>query len=468
MIIFLILIIGILLRFITINQSLWLDEAINVVAAKQYDFFYYVTQYPIGDFHPPGYFALLWLWIKFFGDSEIAVRLPSLIFGVLTIYLTFLIGKNFFNKKIGYIAAFFMAISPLHVYYSQEARMYSFACFAVSLSFYFLFKLLKFNNRRDLGFYILANVLVLYSDYVAYLAIVTQFLVVVIFYREKIKNVFLGLCLSGVSILPWLPIFIEQLNNGQKTAKILVGWSQVVGGASIKNLGLVFVKTFFGRISIDNNLIYGLLSALVGLFYLMLIWLGLRKFKKENLILVFWSLGSLILAFVLSFFIPALAYFRLIFILPAFYLIIGIGVSSLTKKWLILGALSVFIISIVSLITFYLNPLFQREDWKNAVLYIDKLTSENNKVLLINDNLFFPIKYYSINPNGITPALIKIPAQNDQDIVDIDGDQLYVVNYLVDITDPDRVLEKKLYKEGYEVIDSKNFNGVGLIDLYKR
>ena len=91
---------AIFLRLINLNQSLWLDEAINVVYARSNYFWWFVSEYPIGDFHPPGYFAMLWLWGQAFGFSEISVRIPSVIFGVLTVYLTFLIGRNLFSSKV--------------------------------------------------------------------------------------------------------------------------------------------------------------------------------------------------------------------------------------------------------------------------------------------------------------------------------------------------------------------------------
>ena len=60
--IFLILALGFVLRLITLNQSFWLDEADNVVAARGLDFISFISKYPLGDFHPPGYFILLWIW----------------------------------------------------------------------------------------------------------------------------------------------------------------------------------------------------------------------------------------------------------------------------------------------------------------------------------------------------------------------------------------------------------------------
>src|SRR5688572_2524708 len=107
--IFFILTVALILRLINLDQSLWLDEAINVLAAKNLPFWHYVTGYSIGDFHPPGYFVILWVWGHIFGFSEISVRMPSVLMGVGTVFITFLLAKDLFSKKIALIAAFLLA-----------------------------------------------------------------------------------------------------------------------------------------------------------------------------------------------------------------------------------------------------------------------------------------------------------------------------------------------------------------------
>jgi len=84
------LFVGLLLRLISIDQSLWLDEATTALAAKMplADIF---TKFLPGDFHPPLYYLLMKGWGSLFGLSEISLRTPSVIFGILTIYFIYLI-----------------------------------------------------------------------------------------------------------------------------------------------------------------------------------------------------------------------------------------------------------------------------------------------------------------------------------------------------------------------------------------
>ena len=107
--IFTILIFAFLLRLISLNQSLWLDEATTALVAKMpiYDFF---TKFMPADFHPPLYYLVIRGWWLVVSGSEIALRLPSVVFGLLTIYFVYLIAKEI-KLKYPLVPALFLATS---------------------------------------------------------------------------------------------------------------------------------------------------------------------------------------------------------------------------------------------------------------------------------------------------------------------------------------------------------------------
>src|SRR6185312_3874956 len=78
------------------------------------------------DRHPPLHYIVLWLTVRTLGDGQVARRLPSLIAGTLVIPVLYLLGSELYDRRTGLIAAAFGAVSPLLVWYSQEARMYAF------------------------------------------------------------------------------------------------------------------------------------------------------------------------------------------------------------------------------------------------------------------------------------------------------------------------------------------------------
>lgn len=468
--ILIVILVALLLRLINLNQSLWLDEAINVLAITQYGLFDMVTKYSLADFHPPGYFALLWMWTSVGGTEEIWVRLPSVLFGVLTIYFTYLLGNELFKKKVGLLASLLMAIAPLHVYYSQEARMYALAAFPAVASFTFFIRVLKRGGKLNQMGYITSSILVVYSDYLTYLIFPAQLLYILLFEREKIKIFFLPVVTIILAAVPWFLIFPSQLATGVGAAAGLPGWKEVVGGAGIKDLLLIPIKTFFGRISIENKLYYGLVSGLVSVVFGYIFYQGLKKFDKQTKLLILWIIIPLSLAFVVSFFIPVLTYFRMLFILPPFYLILAKGIDALGFQRISgrLAIIALCLISLISLGAYFGDPKFQREDWRGAVKKVETIATENSLILFESNDVISPFKYYQSGNENAQGGLTKVPAKNYSDIANIPPqiEEIYLFEYLLEITDPLRLLEKSIEREGFDRKKTLNFNGVGFVHYY--
>lgn len=471
--IWIILIISLVLRLITINQSLWLDEADNVVAAQIFDFISFVTRYTVGDYHPPGYFALLWVWSHIFGFSEIAVRIPSVFLGIGTVFLTYLLGKQLFDKEIALLASFFLAIAPLHIYYSQEARMYSLAAFGAALSFYFLTRLVEVKRWAILG-YTLGVILVLYSDYVAYLILPSHLIYLLLGKTRIWKKLLTCWSLALVAFLPWLiTIFPQQFIEGKEAAVNLPIWKKVAGGTDFKNIALIFTKAVFGRISFENKLFYGFAAALMGVLYGWVIVRGIKKIDHSTKLILAWLFIPILLAILVSGYIPILSYFRMIFILPAFYLLAAKGALGL-PPFIAKPVLGMLIaVSIGSLGAYYLNPKFQREDWRGAANFLKHKLDEKSAVLFEDNHIKFPYVYYQKNLTNTYPGLRKIQAKTIDDVENLEvilaeKNRAYVFEYLVEITDPSRLLEKKIKQLGFTQKDVYNFNGVGFVRLYQR
>ncbi|GIW11811.1 MAG: hypothetical protein KatS3mg061_2868 [Dehalococcoidia bacterium] len=104
------------------GQSLWADEGASVVMTFRSGG--EILEAAAGDIHPPLYYLLLRAWAELSGRSEFALRALSLFQGVLVVALTFVAGRLLLDRLAALAGAFFAAVSPLLIYYSQEARMY--------------------------------------------------------------------------------------------------------------------------------------------------------------------------------------------------------------------------------------------------------------------------------------------------------------------------------------------------------
>ncbi len=470
--IWLIILMGSILRLIGLNQSLWLDEAINVLATKNFSLIGMITDYARFDFHPPGYFFILWTWAKLFGTSEIAVRVPSAVFGLITIYLVFLIGQKIYSRNLGLLAAFLLAINPLHIYYSQEARMYSLAAMAVIINIYLVIKLIK-EEKVGWVYLIGSNFLILMSDYVAYLIFPAIFVFLLLTRKLlTLKRWFYSLiipCLLGVW---WLPIFLSQLNIGSTTANNLPIWKMIVGGFDLKTVPLTLVKFIIGRISYPDKLIY--YSALIPVC-LLFIWLLLRGYKKamtfyKNL-LSSWLVVPIILASLISLVIPIYEYFRLLYILPAFIILVALGIFSYQRNLRNTFFVVITAVEIFSSLIYLFNPSYQRENWKGLVNF---LNIQNQSVVLFESSgTFPPFDYYAKNRIKAYGALKTFPARNSNEIEDLNAmingsSNVFLVDYLVQISDPNRLVAQNLNELGYKIKETRDFNGLGFVYHYVR
>lgn len=158
------MIVGIALRLLYLHTDLWYDEACSWFTAKQL--------FPMGIMgnllnldlqHTPLYFFLLHLWIKLFGDSEIAMRSLSLLFGIGTLPLVFTATKKIADNKTAIFALALACISPLLVLFSVEVRMYPMVIFLVILSLNYLIDFEKTRETKALIKLGITNILIPYT-----------------------------------------------------------------------------------------------------------------------------------------------------------------------------------------------------------------------------------------------------------------------------------------------------------------
>jgi len=116
------------------GQSMWNDEGLSVFRARQSlgtvaGNIITIDGADTRDTNPPLYFLLLHGWLRLAGDSVFALRYLGLLLAVLSVPLIFRLGALTFGRGAGLVAAFFLALSPFHVWQSQEMRNYSLLLF---------------------------------------------------------------------------------------------------------------------------------------------------------------------------------------------------------------------------------------------------------------------------------------------------------------------------------------------------
>src|SRR4051794_25541363 len=145
-------------------QSYWYDEAITVDLVHG-SFGHMLAGVHDHEATPPLYFVFAWLWAHLVGDSEAALRSLSVLFGTLTIPITYLIGRELAGPRAGIVGAAFAALSPALIWYSQEARSYALMVLLCALSLLFFVRALGETRRRPYALWAVAVALALLAHY---------------------------------------------------------------------------------------------------------------------------------------------------------------------------------------------------------------------------------------------------------------------------------------------------------------
>ena len=117
------------------------------------------------DVHPPGYFVIILWWSRVAGVELGALRLPSLIFGLLGLVAIFLYGKQVTSSGGALLAAGMLALHGSHIHWSQHARGWSLTALLVLVSSWLLLRLARRPSRGEAVCYAVISALGIWTEY---------------------------------------------------------------------------------------------------------------------------------------------------------------------------------------------------------------------------------------------------------------------------------------------------------------
>jgi uncharacterized membrane protein len=410
-----------------------------------------LNQFSPADFHPPFYYFALKTWIDVFGANEVGARSLSIILGLATIFVVYLIGKTIKNRKVGLLSAALLATSGLHVYYSQEARMYILSTFLVALLVYLFLKLQK--EAKNWQWILFSLILALNSltDYLPNLIIPVFWFYALIVKKNASwwKKFILSHLVLVFAWVFWFPTFLVQLGAGLAVKANAPPWWDVLGRTTLKQVLLIPVKFMIGRISFFNKEVYALVMGVLAVFFGFLI-VKATKFFKSTKIIWIWLLIPVVVSALMGFRVSVFSYFRLIFVLPAFCLLIALGLENLKKKWFVTALFFVLAINLSMTSIYLFNPRFHRENWRGLLSFIEKESVGKKTItLFVADSQMEAYKYYSkdakiAGPTGLSEGL----------------DLIWLMRYVQPMFDPEDKLRQEVEELGYQKTGEFDFNKV--------
>jgi len=258
------LLLGTALRVVGLGvESLWLDEAFT---ARRAPLTYADLFFDTGSgSQVPLYFWISKAWCGIAGTGEAALRFPAFVFGILLIPMAFLLGRELFEERAARWGAFFAAINPVLIHYSQDARPYSLYLLLVVCSWFYLIRWIRGGERRHfLGWY-LSTVGVLYTHPLGVLVLLSHLAGFLLFPRvigkegkEPRFKVFLGSMF--LVLVPYLPLLfrMEEQIALKMTGGSVADWIDTPGLFDL----LYTPVWYFARIAVAGLVALSLLLAL--------------------------------------------------------------------------------------------------------------------------------------------------------------------------------------------------------------
>ncbi|MHB1391111.1 MAG: glycosyltransferase family 39 protein [Thermoleophilia bacterium] len=227
------------------RDSLWYDELYTVWASRL----------PLGQLlrevpasgHPPLYYLFLHAWLAVY-SSDAWVRLLSLIVGVITVWLVYLVGRELFDRRVGLWGAAFAALSPYLTWYSRDATDYAWLVAMGTASLYFLVRSIRRGGRIDWFAYVFFTTAALYSHFNAVFLLpagIFLFLFLSDYSRRQLKAWIIAEAFLMFLMLPWLiynwtatsfmefnPFYVSDIIDGMSTSIFIFvkGYAGTRGG----------------------------------------------------------------------------------------------------------------------------------------------------------------------------------------------------------------------------------------------
>jgi hypothetical protein len=222
-----VVLVGAVLRFAT-PSHLWLDEALTVEIARR----------PVGgllsalrhDGSPPLYYLLLHVWIKVFGDGDVAVRALSGVLSLATLPLAWAAGVRAgalatahgngdagTPRRVARATLLLFASSPYAIRYGSETRMYSMVVLLALAFGLAVVRALERSSPRRLALVTLATTALVYTHYWTFLLVFTVAAFLLLqsrrraAYRRPTLRAFVAMAASAVLFAPWMPSFLFQM-----------------------------------------------------------------------------------------------------------------------------------------------------------------------------------------------------------------------------------------------------------------
>ena len=461
-------------------RSIWSDEAWSLWVARHSlpEIWRWLVKL---DTNPPFYYVLLHFWLGW-GDSETALRLLSVVMGILTVPVVYGLGRTIGGHRLGLVAGVMFATSPIHVQYDQEARMYPLLTLAAAVAMWGVAQLLKSPENAGAPIrggwqawvaYIVGTTIALWSHSLAVFLPVAANVVVLSLWvgrrraRGALRNWSLAQGVVFLLWLPWLPSFAHQAAKVSQDFWIPTPSVHVV----TESFGMLYA--------------WGVpspLSVLAGLCVLGFVVIGVLGWRGERRWVVFTVAFGLIAPageLFLSFHRPLFWFYMFLWTSVPVYLMVAAGIDHLRPRPAFgLGLATVMAINLVGLTVYFATiKKVKMEAWDGPAAYVAEHLQVGDLILFNDPFVQLPFDYYfrkhptPVEEHGVPADFhagpLLEPKMSDSDVPALQAvarlhRRVWLVYCHDWFTDPHQIAPRALHQVA-RLAEDKEFWGVRLL-----
>jgi uncharacterized membrane protein len=208
------------------DLSLWLDEGLTIHVTRLPWPVVLGLEGPYPAANPPLYYALTKLASAVVGEL-FAGRMLSVIAGTATVGVVYALGSRLVDRRAGLAAALILALSPLHIWYSQEARQYAIAGLAVAVAYLALVAGSQTGRTAWAVVYGVALWVAMFTDYSALYALAAHPLLLLLIAARRSLRRAMPLVVAGLvaatAYVPWMIQVVPTFGNLPATRENYLG-----------------------------------------------------------------------------------------------------------------------------------------------------------------------------------------------------------------------------------------------------
>ena len=403
----LIVLLGLLLRLWNIDkpEGMWNDEYLTWSIANlkfPQDFFKGVAN----NCHAPLHYFYLKGWMAIFKDSDVSLRVSSLVPGVISIFTMYLCAKEYLVKKHGELcalaAAFITAISGFLIYFSQEVRIYSLTFLIASMVLFYSLKVFNNPSNKNCWMLTLFSLLLIFEHTIGFVFVLFNVCALIAFMQRKKKennlfNNILAIVILSLPLVPFLfnlfahPRYFSQWWAPFSWSKLLFYFTDLFSPVlkNISNAPPNFLNEIFSNAALNFGfIVFALVPTVICIAFIIKAFENGRRVNYYLLTLFVATFLTVLVAALFGKIIFLTKY--LIELYPILILLVAVGWSTMKLKGLKISLATIFsVLTLFYIVVSYTSPvrLTRLEGQRLAVSALKNMGVKNSDRVLY---LYYP------------------------------------------------------------------------------